>query len=115
MLGRSVSDRGRPAAPGDGAGSYALHDRVNRQPQFRGDLAVPVGRSPVIFRYRIRFRDMSFSVRFAFDGGLSVEGVFGPGVLRISAPEVFPDLMICGCPEASQIVGDLDGPIVRSH
>ena len=44
-----------------------------------------------------------------------MERVFRPGMLRVAAAEVFPHLMIGGRPEAPQVVGDLDGPIVGSQ
>ena len=43
------------------------------------------------------------------------QGFLGPGVLGIAAPKVFPHLMIGRLPEAVQVVGDLDWPVVRAE
>ena len=52
---------------------------------------------------------------FAFDRRLGVKRVLGPGVLGVASAEVFSHLVVGGRPEAPQIVGDLDGSIVRSE
>ena len=47
--------------------------------------------------------------------GLCLERVFRPGVFGIAAAKVFSDLVIGGGPEAPQVVGDLDRPVVRAE
>ncbi len=46
---------------------------------------------------------------------LRLEWVFRPGVFGIAAPQIFSDLVIGRRPEAAQVAGDLDGPVIRSE
>jgi hypothetical protein len=100
------------------ASLFAAPILIREQLLFSGQhvASEPDGRKmPLLVVLWIILRNSGISFRLAFDGRLGRKRVFRPCVLGISSAQIFSHLMI-GCrPEATQIVGDLDWPIVGSE